>query len=174
MTHREGFLRLSARSAWRGDAGHRKPRGTPSESPGPQDLGKPPFRSRGRTAGGRRKALPMSRIACGFPPTRRVACAISMGHYQRDLVYGHAQRRDLHSPGDALGEGPRDRRAGSQGSARSLPPVVLDIWGQYIVFVIRDYRRHGFRAPPATQHPGLERGQETVYCAQIANPFVIG
>jgi len=23
---------------------------------------------------------------CGFPPTRRVARAISMGHYQRDLV----------------------------------------------------------------------------------------
>ncbi len=81
MTHRDGFPRLSARSAWRGDAGHRKPCGTPSES-----LGKPPFRSRGRTAGGRRKALTMSRIARGFPPTRRVACPISMGHYQRDLV----------------------------------------------------------------------------------------
>ena len=25
MTHRDGFPRLSARSAWRGDAGHRKP-----------------------------------------------------------------------------------------------------------------------------------------------------
>ncbi len=37
MTHRDGFPRLSARSAWRGDAGHRKPRATPSES-----LGKPP------------------------------------------------------------------------------------------------------------------------------------
>ena len=34
MTHRDGFPRLSARSAWRGDAGHRKPCGTPSESPG--------------------------------------------------------------------------------------------------------------------------------------------
>ncbi len=37
MTHRDGFPRLSARSAWRGDAGHRKPCATPSES-----LGKPP------------------------------------------------------------------------------------------------------------------------------------
>ena len=37
MTHRDGFPRLSARSAWRGDAGHRKPPATPSES-----LGKPP------------------------------------------------------------------------------------------------------------------------------------
>ena len=53
MTHRDGFPRLSARSAWRGDARHRKPCGTPSESPGPQDLGKPPFRSGGRTGSGR-------------------------------------------------------------------------------------------------------------------------
>ena len=28
----------------------------------------------------------MSRIARGFPPTRRIACPISMGHYQRSLV----------------------------------------------------------------------------------------
>ncbi len=81
MTHRDGFPRVSARSAGRGDAGHREPRATPSES-----LGKPPFRSRGRTAGGRRKSLTMPRIARGFPPTRRIARAISMGHYQRSLV----------------------------------------------------------------------------------------
>ncbi len=81
MTHIDGFPRFSARSAWRGDAGHRKPCGTPSES-----LGKPPFRSGGRTAGGRRQALTMSRIARGFPPTRRIAGPISMGHYQRSLV----------------------------------------------------------------------------------------
>ena len=37
MTHRDGFPWLSVRSAWRGDARHRKPCGTPSES-----LGKPP------------------------------------------------------------------------------------------------------------------------------------
>ncbi len=37
MTHRDGFPKYSARSAWRGDAGHRKPCATPSES-----LGKPP------------------------------------------------------------------------------------------------------------------------------------
>ncbi len=35
---------------------------------------------------GRPKALPMSRIARGFPPARRIACPISMGHYQRSLV----------------------------------------------------------------------------------------
>ena len=85
MTHRDGFPRFSARSAWRGDAGHREPRATPSES-----LGKPPFRSRGRTAGVRREALPMTHIACGSPPARplgrRIARAISMSLYQRDLV----------------------------------------------------------------------------------------
>ncbi len=37
MTHRDGFPRFSARSAWRGDAGHREPCVTRSES-----LGKPP------------------------------------------------------------------------------------------------------------------------------------
>ncbi len=90
MTHRDGFPRLSARSAWRGDVGHREPC-APSQGHGPpESLGKPPFRSGGRTAGGRRKALTMSRIACGFPATRPVArpiaCPISMGHYQRSLV----------------------------------------------------------------------------------------
>ncbi len=85
MTHRDGIPRLSARSAWRGDAAHRKPRATP-----PENLGKPPFRSCGRTAGGRREALPMTHIVCGFPPTRRIARAISMGHYQRDLVLAGA------------------------------------------------------------------------------------
>ncbi len=53
MAHRDGFPRLSARSAWRGDAGHRTPR-APSESYAPSEsLGKPPFRSRGRTGSGR-------------------------------------------------------------------------------------------------------------------------
>ncbi len=90
MTHRDGFPRLSVRSAWRGDAAHRKPRAPSQSYARSESLGKPPFRSRRRTAGGRRKALPMSRIARGFPPTRplarRIACAISMGHYQRSLV----------------------------------------------------------------------------------------
>ncbi len=81
MAHRDGLPRFSARSVRCGDAGHREACATPPES-----LGKPPFRSGRRTAGGRRKALPMSRIACGFPPTRRIACAISMGHYQEPLV----------------------------------------------------------------------------------------
>ncbi len=104
MTHRDGFphasrLGFSARSAWRGDAGHREPRAPstsigPPESPGLRALGKPLVRSRGRTGsgplGGRRKALTMPRIACGSPPARplarRIALAISMGHYQRSLV----------------------------------------------------------------------------------------
>ncbi len=97
MTHRDGFPRLSARSAWRGDAGPRKPC-APPQSPGPSEsLGKPPFRSRRRTGSGvnrcgRRKALTMPRIARGFPPTgpvaRPIACPISMGQYQGPLVLG--------------------------------------------------------------------------------------
>ncbi len=93
MTHRDGFphasrLGFSARSAWRGDAGHRKPC-APFKSIGPSEsLGKPPFRSGGRTGsgrlGGRREALTMPRIACGFPPARplarRIDRAISMGY----------------------------------------------------------------------------------------------
>ncbi len=50
MTHIDCFPRFSPRSAWRGGAGHRELRGTP-----PENLGKPPFRSLGRTAGGRRE-----------------------------------------------------------------------------------------------------------------------
>ncbi len=75
MTHRDGFPRFSARSVWRGDAGHREPGGTPPES-----LGKLPPVARANRRG-RRKALTMPRIARGFPPARRIARAISMGHY---------------------------------------------------------------------------------------------
>ncbi len=81
MTHRDGFPRFSARSVRCGDAGYREACATPSES-----LGKPPFRSRRRTVGGRRKALTMLGIAGGISPTRRIAYAISRGHYQRSLV----------------------------------------------------------------------------------------
>ncbi len=87
MTHRDGFPRFSARSAWRGDAGHREPRAT-LPAPGPESRGKPPFRSRGRTAGVRRAALTMPRIARGSPPARRIAHAISMGHFYGSLVLG--------------------------------------------------------------------------------------
>ncbi len=81
MTHRDGFPRFSARSVRRGDVGHREARATLSES-----LGKPPFRSSMRPVGGRRKALTMRRIAGDFPPTRRAAWTIPMGHYHRSLV----------------------------------------------------------------------------------------
>ncbi len=108
MTHRDGVPRFSARSARRGDAGHREARATPSES-----LGKPPSRSHGRTAGGRRKALPMPHIAGGLPPTRRIAHAISMDHYQRSLV--------LAPSCSALGEiGPAD-------TDRAKPPNI-SVW----------------------------------------------
>ena len=77
MTYRDGLPRFSARSVRCRDAGHRKAGATPSES-----LGKPPFRSRMRPVGGRRKAWTMHRIAGGFPPTRRAAYSIFMGHDQ--------------------------------------------------------------------------------------------
>ncbi len=52
LTHIDGLPRLSARSAWRSDAGHRKPC-APSQSYGqPESLGKPPFRSGRRTGSG--------------------------------------------------------------------------------------------------------------------------
>ena len=61
MAHRDDFPRFSARSVRRSDAQHRKACATLSES-----LGKPPFRSRMRPVGGRRKALPMRCIAGGI------------------------------------------------------------------------------------------------------------
>jgi len=82
-THQDGFPRFLARSARRGDAGHREAGATQ-----PKSLGKPPLRSQMQPFGGRRKALPMRRIASGCPPTRRAASAISMGRYQRNLVSG--------------------------------------------------------------------------------------
>ncbi len=102
MTHRDGFPRFSARSVWRGDAGHREPC-APSESygpsaPWPKALG---YRRSGRAdepAAGEppegvgkpcrcpagpaafllpaRWARPLAR-----PLARRIACPISMGHY---------------------------------------------------------------------------------------------
>ena len=81
MTHGDGLPRFSARSVGRGDAGHREPRATLSES-----LGKPPPRSAMRPVGGRRKVLTMPRIAGDLAPTRRTAWPIPMGHYHRSLV----------------------------------------------------------------------------------------
>ena len=66
MTHRDGLPALSVRSVPRSDAAHRKVCATTSER-----SGRPPFRSRTRSVGGRRKALTMRRIACGLVPTRR-------------------------------------------------------------------------------------------------------
>ncbi len=81
MTHRDGLPRFSARSVRRGDAGPREARARLSDS-----LGKPPFRSSMRPVGGRRKALTRHHIAGDFPPTRRAAWTIPMGHYNRSLV----------------------------------------------------------------------------------------
>ena len=85
MTPRDGLPWFSARSVRCSDAGHRKACATLS-APLAESLGKPPSRSSMRPFGGRRKALPMPHIARGFPPTRRTAWTIPMGHYYRSLV----------------------------------------------------------------------------------------
>ncbi len=66
MTPRDGLPRFSARSARRGDAGHREACATLSES-----LGKPPLRSSMRPVGGGRKAVTMRIKACPIPPKPR-------------------------------------------------------------------------------------------------------
>ncbi len=81
MTHRDSFLWLSVRSAWRSDTGYRKPRATQPES-----HRKLSFRLSSRTFGGRRKALPIRRIADGSSPTRRSPKIIPMGHKSSSLV----------------------------------------------------------------------------------------
>ncbi len=81
MTHRDGIAGFSARSVWRGDAGHRETQATLSESPA-----MPPFGSSMGLVGGRQQALPIARIACDFLPTRRAPWTIPMGHYHRSLV----------------------------------------------------------------------------------------
>ncbi len=81
MTHRDGLPRLSD-----GVAHALRCPASPQRTLLAENLGKPPFRSRRRPVGGRRKVLTMHGIAGNFPPTRRAAYAISMSHDQRPLV----------------------------------------------------------------------------------------
>ncbi len=81
MTHRDGLPRLSD-----GVAHASRCPASPQRTLLAESLGKPPFRSRRRSVGGRRKVLTMHRIACTFPPPRRAAYAISMSHDQSSLV----------------------------------------------------------------------------------------
>ncbi len=62
----------------------------------------------------RREALTMTHIAFGLPPARRIARAISMGLYQRDLVLG-----------DQLGDVGRQR----EGAQMNLGRVVAGLDG---------------------------------------------
>ncbi len=93
MTHRDGVPRLSARSAWRGNAGHRKPC-APSQSHGPSEsIGKPPFRSGRRTAGGRRQVSTtrppqQRRCRCGGWMSR-IAAATKAPGPRRRVGYGN-------------------------------------------------------------------------------------
>ncbi len=81
MTHRDGLPRLLD-----GVAHALRCPASPRRTLLAESLGKPPLRSRRRPVGGRRKVLTMHRIAGTFPPTRRAAYAIPMGHDQRSLV----------------------------------------------------------------------------------------
>ncbi len=128
MTHGDGFPRLSARSAWRGDAGHRKPCGTPSES-----LGKPPFRSRRRTGSGRFGGgvgkpcrCPASPAASLLParwpdasPARSLWVIISAPWYERIAAHRRpAPGRRARAPGPSP-------RSGWKFSCLAIPPFCL-------------------------------------------------
>ena len=86
MTPRDGFPRFSARSAGRGDAGHRKPFATLSKS-----LGKPSLVARAN----RRqvsKGLDDPSSAAAALPLRRVDAP----HRPRRLSYPADRPRDIH------------------------------------------------------------------------------
>jgi hypothetical protein len=93
MTHRDGFPRFSARSRMvrRCGASQAMRDAVRPLAESPWEAAVPVAQANRQRASrcGRRKALTMSRRTRGFPPTRplarRIACAISMGHYQRSL-----------------------------------------------------------------------------------------
>ncbi len=94
MTHRDRAGDPSGQRAGRreaaGPAGHRH--GFPTAAGDSPTAGSParPGRRFPKAFGRRPAWLAMPRIARGFPPTRplarRIACPISMSHYQRSLV----------------------------------------------------------------------------------------
>ncbi len=94
MTQRDGFPRLSAkeRVARRCGASQAMRDAARPLAESPWETAVPVGQANRQWANrwGRRKALTMSRIARGLPPTRPlarpIACPISMGHYQRSLV----------------------------------------------------------------------------------------
>ncbi len=88
MTHRDREGDATGQWAGRrgaaGDAGHRQGFPTPPPAPTAGSPARPERRlpkAFGPRGGRRRPWLAMSRIARGFPPARRIARAISMGHY---------------------------------------------------------------------------------------------
>ncbi len=91
MTHRDRAGDPPGRREAAGDAGHRQGFPTPPcESP---TAGSParPERRFPKAFGLRRARLPMSRIATPRAPGRKPWEAVSMGHYQRSLVYEHGR-----------------------------------------------------------------------------------
>ncbi len=102
MTHRDGFPWFSARSAWRGDARHRKPCATPS-APWPKALGKPPVRSRRPLPGPGARGWRLSCRSALHRPTL----------YQGALIMTHRDRA-----GDTPG---RRKAAGDAGHRQGFP-----------------------------------------------------
>ncbi len=93
MTHRDRAGDPSGHRAGRreaaGDAGHRQGFPTPS-------VGSParPERRRPKAFGRRPAWLAMPRIAAPRAPGRKPWETVSMGHYQRSLVFGSRSERD--------------------------------------------------------------------------------
>ncbi len=115
MTHRDGFPRLSVRSAWRGDARHRKPCGTPSESLGKQP---PVGQANRRRASESLDDVPhRSRLPC-YPPggpsdrPRDLYGSLStlLGISARLEPPGSAGTKIARKMPEAFGEGNRRRR----------------------------------------------------------------
>ncbi len=81
MTHRDRVGDPPGRREAPGDAGHRQGFSTPSGGSPTQ-----PERPLPKAFGRRPAWLPMPRIATPRAPGRKPWEAVSMGHYQRDLV----------------------------------------------------------------------------------------
>ncbi len=90
MTHRDGFPRLSASTRVARRCGASQAMRDAARKPWETTVPVGQANRQRANRCGRRKALTMPRRTRGFPPTRplarRIACPISMGHYQRSLV----------------------------------------------------------------------------------------
>ncbi len=117
--------------------------------------------------------LAMSRIACGFPPTRplarRIACPISMGHYQRSLVLRGQSGPTVEVAGTS--------RLSQARAFTTLPGEPRNDRVQHSTDFAKDVRWHGLsraRRPPFRRGEVLDVGihARTFYrtCSRIELP----